>query len=83
MESSPIISIYLFIMFYVAYVVVVLILWFGGSGLYNLFFHPLKAIPGQFLAKVSRWWVFTLEMRGNPHMEILDLHRKHGIFTST
>lgn len=68
---------------YLVYGAVVLILWFVGSSVYNVFFHPLKGIPGPFLAKISRWWIFRLEMRGNPHMEILDLHRKHGIFTIT
>ncbi|KFZ25402.1 hypothetical protein V502_00123 [Pseudogymnoascus sp. VKM F-4520 (FW-2644)] len=65
-------------MSYIAYGAVALVLWFVGSCVYNVFFHPLKAFPGPFLAKVTRWWLFRVEMRGDPHMEILDLHRKYG-----
>lgn len=66
-------------MSYIAYGAVALVLWFVGSCVYNVFFHPLKAFPGPFLAKVTRWWLFRVEMRGDPHMEILDLHRKYGM----
>ncbi|KAJ5781189.1 cytochrome P450 [Penicillium paradoxum] len=67
-------------MSYLAYGAIVVLLWLVGSTVYNVFFHPLKAIPGPFMAKITRWWIFTLEMRGNPHVEILDLHRKYGPF---
>ncbi|KAJ5605341.1 cytochrome P450 [Penicillium lagena] len=65
-------------MVYLTYGAIVVVLWFVGTCVYNVFFHPLKAIPGPFMAKISRWWIFGLEMRGNPHVEILDLHRKYG-----
>lgn len=67
-------------MSYATYGFAGLILWLIGIGVYNVFFHSLSAIPGPFFAKISRWWLFKLEMRGNPHMEILDLHRKYGMF---
>ncbi|KAK3896972.1 cytochrome P450 [Staphylotrichum tortipilum] len=65
-------------MHYLAYGFVGLVFWAIGSCVYNVYFHPLKAVPGPFLAKLSRWWLFTLEMRGNPHTEILELHQKYG-----
>ncbi|KAI9370115.1 cytochrome P450 [Aspergillus egyptiacus] len=55
-----------------------LALWVVGQCVYNVFFHPLRAIPGPMLAGVSRWWLFWLEWKGNPHVEILELHRKYG-----
>lgn len=69
-------------MIYTTYGVIVAAFWFVGTCVYNVFFHPLKAVPGPFMAKVSRWWIFVLEMRGNPHVEILGLHRKYGMFTT-
>ncbi|PKY05677.1 cytochrome P450 [Aspergillus campestris IBT 28561] len=65
-------------MVYLTFGVIVVVSWFVGTCVYNVFFHPLKAIPGPFMAKISRWWIFDLEMRGNPHVEILELHRKYG-----
>lgn len=59
-----------------------LVLCFVGHCVYNVFFHPLRNIPGPFLAKISRWWLFTLEMRGNPHPDILELHQKYGTHDS-
>jgi hypothetical protein len=70
-------------MVYLTYGAIAVVLWFVGTCVYNVFFHPLKAIPGPFMAKISRWWIFGLEMRGNPHVEILDLHREYGMFTTT
>ncbi len=70
-----------FVMHSLAYGAVVLGLWVFGTCVYNVYFHPLRAIPGPFVAKISRWWLFTLEMRGNPHTEILELHRKYGTIT--
>jgi hypothetical protein len=70
-------------MVYLTYGAISVVLWFIGTYVYNVFFHPLKAIPGPFMAKLSRWWIFSLEMRGNAHVEILDLHRKYGMFTTT
>lgn len=53
--------------------------WFLGKLVYNLCFHPLNKIPGPLLARASRWWLFTLEMRENPHSEILELHKWYGM----
>lgn len=56
-----------------------LALWVVGQCVYNVFFHPLRGIPGPMLAGISRWWLFWLEWKGNPHVEILELHRKYGM----
>lgn len=53
-------------------------LWIVSHCTYNVFLHPLQAVPGPTLAKISRWWLFCIEMRGDPHVEILKLHRKYG-----
>lgn len=39
-------------------------LWALPVVVYNLYFHPLKGIPGPFLARISRWWLFVLEIGG-------------------
>lgn len=70
-------------MAYFIFLATVAVLWLVGVCVYNVFLHPLKAIPGPFMAKISRFWIFGLEMRGNPHVEILDLHRKYGIQITT
>lgn len=53
--------------------------WVVSHYTYNVFLHPLRAVPGPTLAKISRWWLFCAEMRGHPHLEILELHRKYGM----
>lgn len=65
-------------MSYTIFTAVALGLWATGTCIYNACFHPLRSIPGPFFAKFSRWWLFTLEMRGNPHLDLLDLHREYG-----
>lgn len=69
-------------MSYIAHGLGALTLWVIGKCVYNVFFHPLRAIPGPTLAAISRWWLFWLEMGSNPHTEILDLHRKYGMWFS-
>lgn len=66
-------------MIYLTYGTIVVVSWFVGTCVYNVFFHALKTIPGPFMAKISRWWIFKLERRGNTHVEILELHRKYGM----
>lgn len=46
--------------------------------LYNIFFHPLHRIPGPFLAKLTRLWLFWHDFGGNPHTKIRSLHQKLG-----
>ncbi|CCF35218.1 cytochrome P450 4A10 [Colletotrichum higginsianum] len=45
---------------------------------YNVCFHPLRRVPGPFLAKISRLWLFYHDYHGNPHNHIRELHRKLG-----
>ncbi|KAJ5915766.1 hypothetical protein N7454_010907 [Penicillium verhagenii] len=52
--------------------------WLLGNCIYNVFFHPLCKIPGPFLAKLSRFWLFALEIKGTQHLEIHSLHRKYA-----
>lgn len=80
--TFTILSIWFSTMAYLAYGAIVMVLWFVTTCVYNVFFHPLKAIPGPLMAKISRGWIFGLEMRGNPHVEILDLHRKYGMVST-
>jgi hypothetical protein len=63
---------------YLAYAGALLVLWVSAKLIYNVYFHPLRAVPGPFSAKLSRWWLFRLEMRGNPHPNIMELHRQYG-----
>lgn len=61
------------------YGIAVAIIYSFVNGLYNLCFHPLRGIPGPILAKITRWWIFNLEMKREPHMEILRLHQIYGM----
>jgi hypothetical protein len=66
-------------MLYQTWAALLFLLWLIARCVYNLFLHPLRAIPGPLLAKVSRAWLFYLEMKGNPHDDILDKHRIYGM----
>lgn len=67
-------------MFVIAYnILFFLIAWILGQCIYNIFFHPLRHIPGPLLAKVSRCWLFSLEIRGTQHLKIHSLHLKYGM----
>ncbi|KAJ5654879.1 hypothetical protein N7490_001882 [Penicillium lividum] len=66
-------------MFYIVYCITFLVITgVLGQCIYNVFFHPLRDIPGPFLAKLSRYWLFALEIRGTQHLQIHSLHRKYG-----
>ncbi|KAK1561471.1 cytochrome P450 4A10 [Colletotrichum navitas] len=45
---------------------------------YNVFLHPLRRVPGPFLAKISRLWLFYHDYQGTPHSHIRELHQKFG-----
>ncbi|KAH8846999.1 hypothetical protein MCOR27_010896 [Pyricularia oryzae] len=45
---------------------------------YNVFFHPLRNVPGPFLAKITRLWLFYHDYTGNPHNYIRELHARSG-----
>lgn len=48
------------------------------STIYNLFFSPLKNVPGPFLARVTRWWEYCMVQGGVSNLEYIRLHKKHG-----
>ena len=48
------------------------------SCLYSIFFHPLRSIPGPFLAKFTEAWRTYKYARGKWHEDVLALHRKYG-----
>lgn len=64
---------------FLPYVAVAAIVYIFANGLYNLCFHPLRKVPGPFFARLTSWWIFTLEMRREPAMEIFRLHQIYGI----
>jgi hypothetical protein len=63
----------------IIYGAAVLIIWVLAVAFYNLFLHPLRGIPGPFLAKISGWWLFSLELTPTPHRELFRLHHKYGM----
>ncbi|RGP77186.1 cytochrome p450 [Fusarium longipes] len=46
--------------------------------IYNLFFHPLRKIPGPFLARASGLWRLIRYFRGTWHEDVLTLHKRYG-----
>lgn len=45
---------------------------------YNAYLHPLRKVPGPFLASITELWRTTKYASGQWHQDILDLHRKYG-----
>ncbi|KAL8668549.1 MAG: hypothetical protein Q9168_006823 [Polycauliona sp. 1 TL-2023] len=63
--------------------VVVLGLYYIGSVIHCLFFHPLAKYPGPFFAKFSVWPSYYHTTTGNRHIWILQCHETYGpIFRS-
>ncbi|KAL1887617.1 hypothetical protein Sste5346_010118 [Sporothrix stenoceras] len=48
------------------------------SCFYSIFLHPLRNIPGPFLAKFTEAWRTYKYARGKWHEDVLTLHRKYG-----
>ena len=46
--------------------------------LYNLFFHPLRAVPGPFLARTSRLWARIGNNNGCKSHRIHAAHQRYG-----
>lgn len=46
--------------------------------IYNIYFHPLKDVPGPFFAKVSDFHLLGTFLRGNQHEEQMQFHEKYG-----
>jgi len=45
---------------------------------YNLFFSPLRNIPGPFLAKITTKWLTLNEVSGNRSLVVTKAHEKYG-----
>lgn len=46
--------------------------------LYNLFFHPLRRVPGPWLARASRLWARIGNYSGCKSHRIHDAHQRYG-----
>ena len=51
---------------------------FVAQALYDIFFHPLRKIPGPFLARFSQTWRNIRYFRGSWHSDVVQLHRTYG-----
>lgn len=49
-----------------------------GWIIYCRYFHPLRSIPGPFLASISRAWIVFKTMMGDMEHTQRALHKKHG-----
>lgn len=54
-----------------------LIFWLVGV-IHNVFFHPLRHVPGPKLAKISQAWRNYRYVRGTWHDDVLELHQRYG-----
>jgi hypothetical protein len=48
------------------------------SLLYSIFFHPLRRVPGPFLARFSELWRNIRYFRGSWLDDVVSLHEKYG-----
>lgn len=54
---------------------------FGSIGIYRLLFHPLRAYPGPFGAKLTAFHSMKATIAGRQcHKKTYELHRKYGDF---
>ncbi|VTO83337.1 unnamed protein product [Fusarium graminearum] len=51
---------------------------FVGTILYNVFFHPLAAVPGLLACKVCRAWLYLAERGGDGANTVAALHKRYG-----
>jgi hypothetical protein len=49
-----------------------------GQVFYSIFLHPLRKVPGPFLAQITELWRSTRYFQGTWHNDILTLHRHYG-----
>lgn len=50
--------------------------------LYEIFFNPLRKIPGPFLARFTILWEVWTLYQGSYLQDLLKLHEKHGMILS-
>lgn len=58
--------------------VAALLIYSLGWIVYCRYFHPLRSIPGPFIASVSRAWIVFQTMKGNMEHTQRALHKQHG-----
>lgn len=51
---------------------------FGHQIVYNLFFSPLRYIPGPFFAKFTTKWLTLNEIAGNRSLVVAQAHERYG-----
>src|ERR1700760_1452238 len=56
----------------------ILISFFIVRALYRKYFHPLRKVPGPFLASTTNLWRLALFLRGRQHHEYVALFQKYG-----
>ncbi|KAJ5371960.1 hypothetical protein N7517_003966 [Penicillium concentricum] len=56
---------------------------FGSMGLYRGFFHPLRRIPGAFLARFSNLYHSSLLGNSDNYRVLYNLHKEHGPIVRT
>jgi hypothetical protein len=55
-----------------------ILLYLGVYVIYNLYFHPLSAYPGPFLACCSRLWYTRALLNGTLPFAVHEAHEKYG-----
>ncbi|KAH6863464.1 cytochrome P450 [Alternaria alternata] len=50
----------------------------GYITIYRIFFHPLRSVPGPFLARFSKLWLVWHVRKGKSHIQFPKLHAQFG-----
>jgi len=58
--------------------IITVVLYLVGWIIYCLYLHPLRSIPGPFLASISRAWIVFKTWTGDMEHTQRALHNKHG-----
>ncbi|CAI9626507.1 unnamed protein product [Alternaria burnsii] len=56
----------------------VFIAYVGYITIYRIFFHPLRSVPGPFLARFSKLWLVWHVRKGKSHIQFPKLHAQFG-----
>jgi hypothetical protein len=51
---------------------------FVGRAIYRRYFHPLRNVPGPWLASITGLWFLSIHFNPQQHWIIVNLHRKYG-----
>ncbi|KAK5052108.1 hypothetical protein LTR84_002912 [Exophiala bonariae] len=55
-----------------------LMLWYIGKATYNIFLHPLRKVPGPFVAKFTSKWLEYQGFTGHKTATLHNMHQKFG-----